>query len=376
MPCVNCIERCEFDKVVKECDELKHTNICLRAAYENEHRLAQKYFEQAVALQRDSGIAESAYHKVANTLEARDAELEKLRLEIDNLTRANSSIRAERDEACEQIKSLCEKYESMSNKYAKAFEDNGINLHTVSARIAEMRKENDTLRAERNKFSEAATCACTELTNLKKAHAALRSQLEGARETSKHYAEQATRYQNERDKAYEDASRKYKDYTDLMSECATLKKMKDDFCIEACHLNSALRARNALLRILFLATGIGEEMLKELFNCHFYTPDASFDEDLARRMIQHCINNNSTIIDTLTGYRFDIADRLAKAIEVRNIYGMPRKQGNADTLTPEKKPICDARHVANKKKKDVRAKPEQSQRRAKRGKAKPHQKGK
>ena len=109
-----------------------------------------------------------------------------------------------------------------------------------------------------------------------------------------------------------------------------------------------------------------------MFNCHFHTPDASFDADLAHRMIQYCINNNSTIIDTLTGYRFDIADRLAKAIKVRDVYGTPRKQG-ADAHGDA---VCDARHFANKKKKDVRAKPEQSQRRAKRGKAKPHQKEK
>lgn len=292
MPCVNCVERCKFDKVVEERDDLKHTNICLRAAYENEHRLAQKYFEQAAALQRDSDTAESVYRKVVNTLEARDAELR------------------------------------------------------------ELRKENASMRNS------------------------LRSQLEDACEKGKHYAEQAARYQNERDKAYEYATRQRTDYTNLMSECAKLKKMKDDFCIEACHLRSALRARNALLQIMFLATGLHECMLQDMFNCHFHTSEASFDADLARRMIQHCINNNSTIIDTLTGYRFDIAARLAKAIEVRNIYGMPRKQGCPDTPASEKKPIYDARHVANKKKKDVRAKPEQSQRRAKRGKAKPHPKEK
>lgn len=242
-------------------------------------------------------------------------------------------------------------------------------------------KENESLRAERDKFSEAVTCMCTKITNLKKAQTALRSQLVDARERCKHFVEQAAHYQNERDKAYEDATRQRTDYTNLMSECATLKKMKDDFCIEACELRSALRARNALLQILFLATGISEEMLRELFNCRFHTSDASFNTELAKCMILHCINNNSTIIDTLTGYRFDIAGRLAKAIEVRNIYGMPRKQGDAakpdaDTPAPEAAPVHSARSVANKKKKDVRAKPEQSQRRAKRGKAKPHQKGK
>lgn len=197
-------------------------------------------------------------------------------------------------------------------------------------------KENESLRnslrAERASFSEAVTCMCTKITN-------------------------------------------------LISECAKLKKMKDDFCIEARELRSALRARNALLQIMFLATGIDECMLRELFNCRFHTPDASFDAELVWRMIQHCVGNNSTIIDTLTGYRFDIADRLVKAIEVRNIYGMPRKQGgtakpDAGTPAPEAAPVCDARSVADKKKKDVRVKPEQSQRRAKRGKAKPHQKGK
>lgn len=342
MPNYDWVARHEYDRVVRECNELKHTNACFKTEYKHERGLAQKYFEQAAALQRDRNMTEAKYGEAKSRLEERYAELEKLRkenesmrnnlrdkreyvldmkmeneklrLEIDNLTRANSSIRAEQDEACEQIKSL-------------------------------------------------------------------RSQLEDARETSKAYAEQAAHYQNERDKAYEDATRQRTDYTNLVSECAKLKKMKDDFCIETCELRSALCARNALLQIIFLATGLRDCMLQEMFNCHFHTSEASFDADLARRMIQHCINNNSTIIDTLTGYRFDIADRLAKAIEVCNIYGMPRKQdgtahGDADTLAPEKQPVCDTRHVAHKKKKDVRAKPEQSQRRAKRGKAKPHQKGK
>lgn len=260
MPNYDWVARHEYDRVVRECNELKHTNACFKAEYEHERGLAQKYFEQAAALQRDRNMAEDKYGEAKSRLKERYAELEKLR------------------------------------------------------------KENESMR------------------------------------------------NNLRDKRT--------DYTNLMSECAMLKKMKDDFCIEACHLNSALRARNALLQIMFLATGLHDCMLQEMFNCHFHTSEASFDEDLTRCMIQYCINNNSTIIDTLTGYRFDIADRLAKAIEVRNIYGMPRKQDAHDTLTPEKKPICDARHVADKKKKDVRAKPEQSQRRAKRGKAKPHQKGK
>lgn len=348
MRCTNCVEKEQYDRVVKERDEWKHRSSCFKAAYEKERVMMQKYFKQAAQLLRDRNAMEAKYGEAKPRLEERYAELEKLRkenesmrnslrdkrervldttmeneklrLEIDNITRANSSLRAERDEVCEQIKSLREKYESMSNRYAKAFKDNGINLHTVSARIAEIRKENNTLRAER-------------------------------------------------DRAYEDATRQRTDYTNLMSECATLKKMKDDFCIEACHLRSVLHARNALLQIMFLATGLHDCMLQELFNCHFHMSEASFDADLTRRMIQHCINNNSTIIDTLTGYHFDIAERLQKAIEVRNVYGMPRKQGNAahgdaNTLAPEKQPICDARHVAGEKKKDVRAKPEQSQRHA------------
>lgn len=279
MPCTNCVERREFDRVVAERDELKHANICLRAAYEHEHRLAHKYFEQAAALQRDSDIVKSDYRKVVDTLEARDAELRKHH----------------------------EIYKSMSNR--------------------------------------------------------LHSQLEDARERCKHYAEQATRYQNERDRAYEDATRQRTDYTNLMSECAKLKKMKDDFCIEACELRSALHARNALLQIMFLATGLHDCMLKELFNCHFHTSEASFDADLTRRMIQHCINSNSVIIDTLTGFRFDIAERLRKAIEVRSISGKPAHQARPkEAEGKEAKP--NARCRRNKKKRDVRAKPEQSQRHA------------
>lgn len=287
MPCVNCVEHCEYNRIVKERDELKHTNYCFKAAYEHEHSLAQKYFEQSAALQRDSDMAETRYKEAKKQLEERYVELEKLREEKESL---NKSLRDKRE------------------------------------RVFDMTVENEKLRLE--------------IDNLTRASAALRSQLEGARETSKHYAEQAARYQSERDRALEDAKRHREDYTKLADKYAKLEKLRDDFCIQACNLNSALRARNALLQILFLATGLHDCMLKEMFNCRFCTPDASFDEDLARRMIQYCISNNSTIIDTLTGYRFDIADRLKKAIEVRNIYGMPRKQG------------------------------------AKRGKAKPHQKGK
>lgn len=342
MPCVNCVERCEYDKVVKERDELKHTNICFKEAYEHERSLAQKYFEQSAALQRDSDMAETRYKEAKKRLEERYAELEKLRKEN----------------------------ESMSNS-----------LRDKRERVFDLTVENEKLRLEVDTLARINSSVCKERDEYREQIKSLRSQLEGARETSKHYAEQAARYRGERDRAYEDATRHREDYTNLTDKCAKLEKLKDEFCIEACNLSSALRARNALLQILFLATGINEDMLKEMFNCRFCTPDASFDTDLARRMIQYCINNNSTIIDTLTGYRFDIANRLEKAIEVRNIYGMPRKQGaeahgDANTLAPEKQPICDARHVANKKKKDVRAKPEQSQRRAKRGKAKPHQKGK
>lgn len=342
MPCVNCVERREYDRVVKERDELKHTNACFKEAYEHERSLAQKYFEQAAALQRDRNLAEARYGEAKSRLEERYAELEKLREEKESLN-----------------KSLNDKRE----------------------RVFDMTVENEKLRLTVDNLTRINSSVCDERDEYREQIKSLRSQLEGARETSKHYAEQAARYQSELDKANEDANRKYKDYTDLMGKYDKLKELKDEFCIEACNLSSALRARNALLQILFLATGLHEEMLKEMFNCRFCTPDASFDADLTRRMILYCISNNSTIIDTLTGYRFDIADRLEKAIEVRDIYGMPKKQGanahgDAYTLAPEKQPICDARHVADKKKKDVRAKPEQSQRRAKRGKAKPHQKGK
>lgn len=286
------------------------------------------------------------------------------------------SVTNERDSWKNAYSRVKDAYEEEVVKHRKEKESISNSLLDKRERVFDLTVENEKLRLEIDNLTRTNSSVCDERDEANEQIKSLRSQLEGARETSKHYAEQAARYQNERDKAFEDAKRHREDYTKLTDKYAKLEKLKDEFCIEACNLSSALRARNALLQILFLATGLHDCMLKEMFNCHFCTPDASFDADLARRMIQYCINNNSTIIDTLTGYRFDIADRLEKAIEVRNIYGMPRKQGDADTLAPEKKPICDARHVANKKKKDVRAKPEQSQRRAKRGKAKPHQKGK
>ena len=168
MPCVNCVERREYDKVVKERDELRHTNIGLKADYENERRLAHKYFEQAAALQRDSDITESAYHKVANMLEACDAELEKLRKEKESLS-----------------KSLRDKRE----------------------RVFDMTVENEKLRLEIDNLTRINSSVCNERDEAREQIKSLRSQLEGARETSKHYAEQAARYQSERDKAYKDAKR-------------------------------------------------------------------------------------------------------------------------------------------------------------------------
>lgn len=79
MPCVNCVERCEYNKVVKERDELKHTNMCFRAAYEEKRSQAQKYFEQAAELLRDRNSAEDRYGKAKALLQKRDAELNELR---------------------------------------------------------------------------------------------------------------------------------------------------------------------------------------------------------------------------------------------------------------------------------------------------------
>lgn len=291
------------------------------------------------------------------------------------------SVTNERDSWKSAYSRVKDAYDEEAVKHRKEKESLNKILHDKRERVFDVTVENEKLRLENDNLARINASVCDERDEYREQIKSLRSQLEGARETSKHYAEQAARYQSELDKAYEDAKRHREDYAKLTDKYDKLKELKDKFCIEACNLSSALRARNALLQILFLATGLNECMLKEMFNCRFCTPDASFDAALTRRMILHCISNNSTIIDTLTGYRFDIADRLEKAIEVRDIYGMPKKQsanahGDADTLAPEKQPICDAQHVAGKKKKDVRAKPEQSQRRAKRGKAKPHQKGK
>lgn len=336
------VARREYDRVVKECDELKRTNACFKTEYEHERGLAQKYFEQAAALQRDRNLAEARYDEAKSRLEERYAELEKLRKEK----------------------------ESMSNS-----------LRDKRERVFDMTVENEKLRLEVDNLTRINASVCDERDEYREQIKSLRSQLEGARETSKHYAEQAACYRNERDRALEDAKRHCDDYNILMGKYAKLEKLKDEFCIEACNLSSALRARNALLQILFLATGLHDCMLKEMFNCHFCTPDASFDADLARRMIQYCINNNSVIIDTLTGYRFDIADRLEKAIKVRNIYGMPRKQGQCSATPkcsaehkPESKPTpknegkedkaqrqANARRRNKGKKKTVRAKPEQSE---------------
>lgn len=186
MPCVNCVERCKYDKVVTERDDLKHANICLKAAYENEHRLAQKYFEQAAELQRDSDIAESNYRKVVNTQEARDAELNELR----------------------------EKYESMSNKYAKAYTDNGINLYTSNARIAKVREENIKLCEELNKVKTRLAWLDEVQASLKEAYAEIdRLRIENdnitranssLRAERDEICEQIKSLRAERDKDYED----------------------------------------------------------------------------------------------------------------------------------------------------------------------------
>ena len=248
------------------------------------------------------------------------------------LQNLHDSVTNERDSWKHAYLRAKDSHDAELEKLRKENENIRNNLRDKRERVFDMTVENEKLRLEKDSLTQD--------------NSSLRAERDEA-------YKQVNSLRNERDRAYEDATRQREDYANLTDKCAKLKKMGEDFCIEACELSSALRARNALLQILFLATGINKEMLKDMFNCHFHTPDASFDEDLARRMVQYCINNNSTIIDTLTGYRFDIADRLAKAIKVRDVYGTPRKQGN-----------------------DVRAKPEQSQRRAKRGKAKPHQKEK
>lgn len=291
------------------------------------------------------------------------------------------SVTNERDSWKSAYSRVKDAYDEEAVKHREENESLNNSLRDKRERVFDMTVENEKLRLENDNLARINASVCDERDEYREQIKSLSSQLEGARETSKHYAEQAARYRNERDTACADAKRHREDYANLTDKYDKLKELKDEFCIEACNLSSALRARNALLQILFLATGLNECMLKEMFNCRFCTPDASFDADLTRRMIQYCISNNSTIIDTLTGYRFDIADRLEKAIEVRDIYGMPKKQGaeargDADTLAPEKQPVCDARHVADEKKKDARAKPEQSQRCTKHGKAKPHQKGK
>lgn len=129
-----------------------------------------------------------------------------------------------------------------------------------------------------------------------------------------------------------------------------------------------LQERNAILQVLYLATGLSDDMLRELFG-DIAVPMVfrQYSADAVARKVQHCINTNATVIDTTTGFSFDIAERLQRAIAARNVYG-------EEAEGKEAKP--NARCRKTKKKRDVRAKPEQSQRRAKRGKAKLHQKGK
>lgn len=296
MPCVNCVERWRYDEVVKECEKLRNTNALFRAAYEEKRSQAQKYFEQATELQRDRNAAEARYEKAKELLRERDAEL----------------------------KDLYAKYENMSNKYAKAFKENGVSLRTANARNIEIREENIKLRKE-NK--------------------------------------------------------------ELRSKYAKQRALNTELLIETSSVHSALHIRNALLQILFLATGIQEEMLPEMFHCCFFTPDASFDAELVAHTIQHCIETNSTIIDTITGFRFDIAERLRQAVQVRNWDGTPKPTlvvkpaPEPDAAQPVSQPAVkptakrckaegkeegaprptNARCRNKRKKKDVRAKPEQSE---------------
>lgn len=276
------------------------------------------------------------------------------------------SVTNERDSWKNAYSRVKDTYDEEVVKHRKEKENMNNSLRDKRERVFDLTVENEKLRLEMDTLARINSSVCDERDKYREQIKRLNSQLEGARETSKHYAEQAARYQNERDKALEDATRHHEDYAKLTDKYAKLEKLKDEFCIEACNLSSALRARNALLQIMFLATGLNECMLKEMFNCRFCTPDASFDADLTRRMILHCISNNSTIIDTLTGYRFDIADRLEKAIEVRDIYGMPKKQGQC-SATPKCSEDEKAQRPANSKrwnkgkKKTMRAKPEQSE---------------
>lgn len=241
-----------------------------------------------------------------------------------------------------------------------------------------------------------------ECEKLRNTNALFRAAYEEKRSQAQKYFEQATKLQRDRNMA-EDRYGKAKELlrkrdAELKELCKENENMSNKYAKQVEHYQNLwrdalyeIRTRNSILQILFLATGISEEMLQELFN---YVPLNKFSVCECRPSrpavecaIKHCIETNGTIIDTITGLHFDIAERLRQAVQVRNWDGTPKPTlvvkptPEPDVAQPMSQPVVkptakrckaegkeegaprptNARCRNKRKKKDVRAKPEQSE---------------
>ena len=184
---------------------------------------------------------------------------------------------------------------------------------------------------------------------LKHANMRFRAAYEEKRSQARKCFEQAAELQRDRNMAeahYKEAK------TLLQKRGAELNELHEKYAKQVAHYQNLwhdalheIRTRNSILQILFLATGISEEMLQELFG---YVPLNKFSACECRPSrhavecaIKRCIENNSTVIDTVAGIHFDIADCLRQVMQVRNWDGTPKPAQPAAKPAPAAKP-CKA----------------------------------
>lgn len=266
MPCVDCVERWRYDKVVKKCEELAEAYNHARNAYEEVRSDAMKYLEQSSKLSREIVLARAQTETFEKLFKKRDAALVE------------------------------------------------------------------------------------------------------TQEQARHYAEQADYYETCMTKRNAEISALRLELAQWKETAERTRACLNEFSADLAKTSKSLYASNALIQVLFLATGLSREMLKEIFGEEFQSCDRSYDERVVKRAIKHCIKTNSTIIDPIMDTAFSIAERLRRALATRNLDGTPKeaKPCDAESSKAEGKEEgaprpTNARRRNKRKKRDARATPEQSQ---------------
>ena len=111
MPCVNCVERCEYDRIVKERDEYREQIKTLRSQLEGARETSKHYAEQAAHYQseRDRALEDAKRHREDYTkLTDKYAKLEKLRDDFCIQACAGETAYMRRAECCKRKEKRCE----------------------------------------------------------------------------------------------------------------------------------------------------------------------------------------------------------------------------------------------------------------------------